>query len=134
MFTQMGTSGNLPFCQNFLFFLLFSKLSFISISCATNFPQLNVPFMSLSLPLFQEVSWCSRLSHHFYVVRVPGSNPGGTIFMLYSCLFFCLPPNSFLSYISPTFFILSLLYLSFLPTLPVTHPSDSTSLNFLFYR
>ena len=26
------------------------------------------------------VSWCSRLSHHFYVVRVPGSNPGGTIY------------------------------------------------------
>ena len=134
MFTQMGTSGNLPFCLYFLFFLLFSNFSFISISCATNFLQLNVPFMSLSLPLFQEVSWCSRLSHHFYVVRVPGSNPGGTIFMLYSCLFFCLPPNSFLSYISPTFFILSLLYLTFLPTLPVTHPSDSTSLNFLFYR
>ena len=26
------------------------------------------------------VSWCSWLSHHFYVVRVPGSNPGGTIY------------------------------------------------------
>ena len=25
------------------------------------------------------VSWCSWLSHHFYVVRVPGSSPGGTI-------------------------------------------------------
>ena len=33
-----------------------------------------------------EVSWCSWLSHHFYVVRVPGSNPGGTIFMLYILL------------------------------------------------
>ena len=30
--------------------------------------------------LYWEVSWCSWLSHHFYVVRVPGSNPGGTIF------------------------------------------------------
>ena len=27
----------------------------------------------------RKVSWCSWLSHHFYVVRVPGSNPGGTI-------------------------------------------------------
>ena len=33
------------------------------------------------LLLYREVSWCSWLSHHFYVVRVPGSNPGGTIFM-----------------------------------------------------
>ena len=36
--------------------------------------------------LYWEVSWCSWLSHHFYVVRVPGSNPGGTIFMLYILL------------------------------------------------
>ena len=28
---------------------------------------------------YQQVSWCSWLSHHFHVVRVPGSNPGGTI-------------------------------------------------------
>ena len=32
----------------------------------------------------REVSWCSWLSHHFHVVRVPGSNPGGTIFILHN--------------------------------------------------
>ena len=37
-------------------------------------------YLSISLFIFREVSWCSWLSHHFYVVRVPGSNPGGTIF------------------------------------------------------
>ena len=38
---------------------------------------------------FWEVSWCSWLSHHFHVVRVPGSNPGGTIFVLVLfCSFF----------------------------------------------
>ena len=144
MFTQMGTSGNLPFSPFFSFFIpfipLFPPLYSLSLSSPVLFPPPSpslippVPFMCLFPVLFPEVSWCSRLSHHFYVVRVPGSNPGGTIFMLYSCLFFCLPPNSFLSYISPTFFILSLLYLTFLPTLPVTFSSDSTSLNFLFYR
>ena len=40
----------------------------------------------VSFLLCWEVSWCSWLSHHFYVVRVPGSNPGGTIFMLLSGL------------------------------------------------
>ena len=35
---------------------------------------------SLILFFMRLVSWCSRLSHHFYVVRVPGSNPGGTIY------------------------------------------------------
>ena len=28
-----------------------------------------------------KVSWCSWLSQHFHVVWVPGSNPGGTIFL-----------------------------------------------------
>ena len=28
---------------------------------------------------FRKVSWCSWLSHHLDVVRVPGSNPGETI-------------------------------------------------------
>ena len=32
--------------------------------------------------LDNKVSWCSWLSHHLDVVRVPGSNPGGTIFNL----------------------------------------------------
>ena len=32
------------------------------------------------LYIMRLVSWCSWLSHHFYVVRVPGSNPGGTIY------------------------------------------------------
>ena len=31
--------------------------------------------------MYRKVSWCSWLSHHFDVVRVPGSNPGGTIFI-----------------------------------------------------
>ena len=31
---------------------------------------------------YRKVSWCSWLSHHFDVVRVPGSNPGGTIFII----------------------------------------------------
>ena len=39
----------------------------------------------LSFLLYREVSWCSWLSHHFHVVRVPGSNPGGTIFAYYNC-------------------------------------------------
>ena len=37
-------------------------------------------YILLLLLLYREVSWCSWLSHHFHVVRVPGSNPGGTIF------------------------------------------------------
>ena len=37
------------------------------------------------------VSWCSWLSHHFHVVRVPGSNPGGTIFAVSSFFPFLLP-------------------------------------------
>ena len=32
--------------------------------------------------IYKMVSWCSWLSHHFDVVRVPGSNPGGTIFYI----------------------------------------------------
>ena len=41
-----------------------------------------IPF----LPFFiRKVSWCSWLSHHLDVVRVPGSNPGGTILL---CFFF----------------------------------------------
>ena len=30
-----------------------------------------------------KVSWCSWLSHHLDVVRVPGSNPGGTIVFMH---------------------------------------------------
>ena len=43
-----------------------------------------------------EVSWCSWLSHHFYVVRVPGSNPGGTIFTYQTTLSapFTSPPSA----------------------------------------
>ena len=42
----------------------------------TDFPT----FLStLSLSFLWKVSWCSWLSHHLDVVRVPGSNPGGTI-------------------------------------------------------
>ena len=58
--------------------------------------------------LYWEVSWCSWLSHHFYVVRVPGSNPGGTIFVLFmtTSLYFILnAPYYFiiLSYSIPLF-------------------------------
>ena len=41
------------------------------------------PMMPISMTpsqLDNKVSWCSWLSHHLDVVRVPGSNPGGTIF------------------------------------------------------
>ena len=50
------------FLLSFLFIFLFSII------------------FSFSYLYFWEVSWCSWLSHHFHVVRVPGSNPGGTIF------------------------------------------------------
>ena len=42
--------------------------------------------MSALFLLYREVSWCSWSSHHFYVVRVPGSNPAGSIFLFYSFL------------------------------------------------
>ena len=50
--------------------------------------------------LHREVSWCSWLSHHFHVVRVPGSNPGGTIFVLLCRLpfIFSFFASIFLSY------------------------------------
>ena len=44
-------------------------------------PSFTFSTINLTLLLFcWQVSWCSWLSHHFHVVRVPGSNPGGTIF------------------------------------------------------
>ena len=51
---------------------------------------LTMMFLFLRL-LLRLVSWCSWLSHHFHVVRVPGSNPGGTIL-----LFFLFPIYYFL--------------------------------------
>ena len=33
-----------------------------------------------------QVSWCSWLSHHFDVVRVPGSNPGETTFQIHEIM------------------------------------------------
>ena len=33
-----------------------------------------------------QVSWCSWLSHHFDVVRVPGSNPGETTFQIHEVM------------------------------------------------
>ena len=60
--------------------ILYPLLSFLSFF---SFPSLLLlillPFLCLLL-----VSWCSWLSHHFHVVRVPGSNPGGTIFILHN--------------------------------------------------
>ena len=55
--------------------------------------------------LLWEVSWCSWLSHHFHVVRVPGSNPGGTIFVLFIWLPFYL-------YISASIFFHTYLFYS----------------------
>ena len=76
--------------------ILYPLLSFLSFF---SFPSLLLlillPFLCLLL-----VSWCSWLSHHFHVVRVPGSNPGGTIFMLLSL------PFSLFSLFFPFFFFL----------------------------
>ena len=102
----------------FTFIPLFPPLYSLSLSSPVLFPPPSpslippVPFMCLFPVLFPEVSWCSRLSHHFYVVRVPGSNPGGTIFMLssllsYPILFLSLP-FFFLLYPLPAFSSLSL--------------------------
>ena len=60
-----------------------------------------IPLLTLYL---WEVSWCSWLSHHFYVVRVPGSNPGGTIFTIllvyiFSYFFIFLPYLAFFVFI-----------------------------------
>ena len=112
MFTQMGTSGNLPFA-NFYFPITIRRDITVSIldhpylsTCTRCMRVLTLlctfllfpvsifflPFLSKSFHmstlflLYWEVSWCSWLSHHFYVVRVPGSNPGGTIFTCYIVL------------------------------------------------
>ena len=81
------------------FFLSSSKLFSISFSFLLFLPVallLLLYVFSSSLFLFirvflllSKVSWCSWLSHHFYVVRVPGSNPGGTIFIVLLCCFIC---------------------------------------------
>ena len=117
MFTQMGTSGNLPF---YFFFLLnihtiYMLYTIVYIPVPTSllftlfFLTLDCPFLFFALLfyffflfpfdylyflyifylffLYWTVSWCSWLSHHFYVVRVPGSNPGGTIFTFFLLLF-----------------------------------------------
>ena len=44
-----------------------------------SFPPMT-PISMTPSQLDNKVSWCSWLSHHLDVVRVPGSNPGGTIF------------------------------------------------------
>ena len=90
MFTQMGTSGNLPFMYSLLFalpvFLCFCFLwrllyIFSHLGIPSFFLSAAVYFFSFSL-ITCAVSWCSWLSHHFYVVRVPGSSPGETTFFL----------------------------------------------------
>ena len=59
---------------------------------------------------YQQVSWCSWLSHHFHVVRVPGSNPGGTIFdsfyHAHECRPFYLPTISSFYHTYRLFFLL----------------------------
>ena len=90
MFTQMGTSGNLPFIYSLLFalpafpcFCFLWRLLYIFFhpGIPSFFLSAAVYFFSFSL-ITCAVSWCSWLSHHFHVVRVPGSNPGGTTFQL----------------------------------------------------
>ena len=92
MFTQMGTSGNLPFIYSLLFalsafpcFCFLWRLLYIFFhpGIPSFFLSAAVYFFSFSL-ITCAVSWCSWLSHHFYVVRVPGSNPGGTIYCSHS--------------------------------------------------
>ncbi len=48
--------------------------------CPLNFKN-HINNINLFIPNYCKVSWCSWLSHVFYVHRVPGSNPGGTIFI-----------------------------------------------------
>ena len=113
MFTQMGTSGNLPFAIFYFSITITSDITvpirlmpypytsttfILTLSLLYAFLLFTPSFlfrpffslffhMSVLFLLYWEVSWCSWLSHHFYVVRVPGSNPGGTIFACYILLF-----------------------------------------------
>ena len=57
------------------FFLLTTTMTPFDYS----FPPMT-PISMTPSQLDNKVSWCSWLSHHLDVVRVPGSNPGGTIF------------------------------------------------------
>ena len=93
----------------FLFPLLSPLSTYPPLSPLFSFPS-AYSFLFPTLPVFffsfKKVSWCSWLSHHLDVVRVPGSNPGGTIlfppFILipYSSYFFlfslCLPLYPFI--------------------------------------
>ena len=71
---------------SFLLFLPVALLLLLYVFSSSLFLFIRV-FLLLS-----KVSWCSWLSHHFYVVRVPGSNPGGTIFTCYILLLFTFYP------------------------------------------
>ena len=125
MFTQMGTSGNLPFIYSLLFalpafpcFCFLWRLLYIFFhpGIPSFFLSAAVYFFSFSL-ITCAVSWCSWLSHHFHVVRVPGSNPGGTILTT-----LLLPWNafSFICSLSLHFSsFISVYVLGFLPCVPV---------------
>ena len=107
----------------FTLFLIYSSFYFFPLSLiffpySLFFPSsLFSPLYScLSLPLFffvfKKVSWCSWLSHHLDVVRVPGSNPGGTILFspnLSSVLFIFI---SLFPFRTPLLFSYPTLYLS----------------------
>ena len=112
MFTQMGTSGNLPFIYSLLFalpafpcFCFLWRLLYIFFhpGIPSFFLSAAVYFFSFSL-ITCAVSWCSWLSHPFHVVRVPGSNPGGTILTT-----LLLPWNASLLYV-PCLYTFLLLY------------------------
>ena len=79
------------FSSNLLsLFLLFSPFSAFSppLSAPSFPPYLFLWFVLLFMtPFIRKVSWCSWLSHHLDVVRVPGSNPGETILFC----FFSIP-------------------------------------------
>ena len=83
-----------PFVVPFLFFFDYASLLFLYIN---------------------KVSWCSWLSHHLDVVRVPGSNPGETMFFLSSSFmlsFLILCPVIFFSSIILIYTMLYVLSLS----------------------
>ena len=85
---------------------LFSLRLFFSYTSrhAHTHPHTSFPLTTLYSHTYWMVSWCSWLSHHFHVVRVPGSNPGGTILTT-----LLLPWNASLLYV-PCLYTFLLLY------------------------
>ena len=119
------------FSSNLLsLFLLFSPFSAFSppLSAPSFPPYLFLWFVLLFMtPFIRKVSWCSWLSHHLDVVRVPGSNPGETILFFLTRLAslldsFTLWVPYYLTYYL-TYSFLTLCLLSF-PLSPFPFPFD----------